>query len=72
MKKQDCFQIIQDMAFINLAVNCEVTGDDLDFDETPTDPVDQWAARIAQHALKLGWGCDEKGRVVSREHNTCY
>jgi hypothetical protein len=71
MTKQDCFKIIKEMAFVNLAVHCEITGDDLDFDEAPTDPVDKWAARIAEHAMKLGWGCDEWGRVVSKAHNTC-
>jgi len=65
MTNQTCFEIIKDMAFVNLAVHCEISGEDLEFGETPTDPVDEWAARIAQRALDLGWECDERGRVVS-------
>jgi hypothetical protein len=66
--KQDCFEIIKDMAFVNLAVHCEVTKVDLEFDEVPSDPVEEWAARAAEYALKLGWGCDENQRVVCPDH----
>jgi len=52
------------MAFVYLSVHCELSGADFVFDETPTDPVEEWSERIANYAIQQGWLCNEDGQVI--------
>ena len=65
--------IIEDLAFAELLITCQMPGCQSllqqSAEEPATDPVDEWATRMARFACDDGWAVDESGRVLCTMHN---
>lgn len=65
-------QSIQDLAYTELLIKCKVKGClnlfEPSLDEPATDPVDDWAEKLAQRAIQAGWSADADGRVLCPSH----
>jgi hypothetical protein len=65
-------QFIQDLAYTEILIKCKVKGClnlfEPSLDEPATDPVDDWAEKMAQRAMQTGWSADTSGRVLCPSH----
>jgi hypothetical protein len=65
-------QSIQDLAYIEIIVSCQVKGClelfEPSLDEPATDPVDDWAENMARRAIQAGWSADADGLVLCPSH----
>jgi hypothetical protein len=63
---------IAELAFAELLICCQVDGCPNVFEATlkerASDPVDDWADRMAKLAREAGWLAEESGRVVCPTH----
>lgn len=65
-------QSIQDLAYTEIFVKCQVKGClnlfEPSLDEPATEPVDDWAENMAQRAMQAGWSADANGCVLCPTH----
>jgi hypothetical protein len=65
--------ILEEMAFCELLISCQWdecgTIFQSSIDEPATDPVEIWAANMAQRAAESGWIADGSGRVLCPNHS---
>ena len=63
---------IAEIAFAELIISCQMDYCNAIFqptlDEPATDPVEEWAQRMANHACRAGWSLDTDGRVKCPKH----
>ncbi len=62
--KDDEFLIIYDHLYNNSSLYCMVCEVDFLISDVPQDPVDVWAKRTAENALRIGWKPDELGKIL--------
>jgi hypothetical protein len=60
----DCLSKIQEMAYLHLSVHCEKCGIDFEVNEEASEPVEEWAQRVAEGAVEQGWSCLNDGTII--------
>lgn len=60
----DCLSKIREMAYLHLSVHCKKCDADLEISEEASEPVEEWAQRVAEQSAERGWGCLKDGTIV--------
>lgn len=64
---------IEEMAFNELLISCQFDGCDIIYEPSilkpATDPVEAWAAEMAEGAIQSGWTVNESGAVFCKKHS---
>lgn len=64
---------LENIAYCELLISCQYDGChsilEKSIDEPATDPVEEWAKRMAVHAREMGWSSDCEGRVLCPIHS---